>query len=295
MRIFSPTSSLCRRSATRSTPFPWSGVRSLGRSRARCLPCPCSVWPEVIPGRTRRFFARPMSREERDFLSSCIRCTECVKACPTGILKAAGLEHGIRAFWTPIMVPTEGYCKQGCNACSEACPTDAIMKYPIEKKYNYKSGTAVFNSSKCVSYTENKFCEECVRVCPTKAIETVEGWRPPGETHGADAPAPAGQTAARPIHVNYERCIGCGACEYECNKIVFGEPAMITTSFGRATPSKLGDPAADAPAVAAPADPAYATASPATPSLTPSPTPMANPTPAVLSTAPTPTPQPQRR
>ncbi len=189
----------------------------------------------------------PMSREERDFLSSCIRCTECIKACPTGILKPAGLEFGLRAFWSPVMVPTEGYCKQGCNACSEACPTDAIMKYPIDQKYTFKSGTAFLESSRCISYTERKFCSECVRVCPTNAIDIVRGWEPPGVDLGrwgvpkesADFPAPNNQTPTRPIQVTFEKCIGCGACENACNQIVMGSPAMVTTSFGRATPAKV--------------------------------------------------------
>jgi ferredoxin len=262
----------------------------------------------------------PMSREEHDFLSSCIRCGECMKACPTGILKPAGIEHGFRALWSPVMVPTEGWCQKGCNACSKACPTDAIMKYEIADKYKYKSGTAVFNSNRCISYTEGKFCSECVRVCPTNAIEFKKGWEPLPETsvssaapvaaavtapltapltasaspsapvsapssapsadpspgpsaaapiavaspesepapapsldparvfmvgdipiaaHGSEKVAPAGETPTRPFHVNFDRCVGCGACEYACNEIVFGDPCMITTSFGRASATTL--------------------------------------------------------
>ena len=185
----------------------------------------------------------PMSREEHDFLSSCIRCGECMKACPTGILKPAGLEHGLRALWSPVMVGTEGFCQKGCNACSVACPTDAIMKYPVEQKYTFKAGTAVFESNRCISFTENKFCSECVRVCPTNAIDFTQGWEPPRkpgeEARGNEMPAPEGQVPTRPTHVNYDKCVGCGACEYACNQIVFGEPAMITTAAGRAVPTKL--------------------------------------------------------
>jgi len=190
----------------------------------------------------------PMSREEHDFLGSCIRCAECMKACPTGILKPAGLEHGLRALWSPVMVPTEGPCLEGCNACSQACPTDAIMKYPIEKKYAFKGGTALFNSNLCISYTHGKFCSECIRVCPTNAIEFKKGWEPEGiKMHpklgiaeaGAEQPAPEGKVPTRPIVVNFDRCVACGACEFACNQIVFGEPAMVTTSYGRATPTVL--------------------------------------------------------
>jgi ferredoxin len=194
------------------------------------------------PKSSKSLIRPPLSREEHDFLSSCIRCGECMKACPTGILKPAGFEHGLRALWTPVMVASEGFCQQGCNACSQACPTNAIMKYPIENKYAYKAGTAVFNSSRCISFTENKFCSECVRACPTHAIEIQPGWKPEvaaGTSGASDQPAPAGQTASRPVHVSYERCVGCGACEFACNQIVFGEPAMVTTSFGRAAPTQL--------------------------------------------------------
>jgi ferredoxin len=176
----------------------------------------------------------PMSREEHGFLSSCIRCAECMKACPTGILKPAGFtEHGLRALWSPVMVATEGYCMEGCNACSQACPTDAIMKYPIEKKYAYKAGTAVFESNRCISFTERKFCSECVKACPTDAIPVTAGWKPESGVGGEEV-APEGQVPERPLQISYEKCVGCGACEYACNQIVFGEPAMILTSYGRA-------------------------------------------------------------
>lgn len=189
-----------------------------------------------LPGSHKTLIRPPMAREERDFLTSCIRCEECVKACPTGVLKPAPLEHGLRALWSPVMIPTEGFCQEGCNACSQACPTDAIMKYPIEQKYAFKAGTAVFTSSHCISYTDNKFCLECVKVCPTEAIVVQPGWNPPG---GSDQPAPAGQLASRPLSVSYDRCVGCGHCEFVCNQIVPGEVAMLTTSFGRAMPTQL--------------------------------------------------------
>ncbi len=193
------------------------------------------------PASNKKLLRPPMSREEHDFLSSCIRCEECVKACPTGILKPAPLEHGLRALWTPVMIPKEGFCKEGCNACSEACPTDAIMKYPVEKKYTHKAGTAIFNSSHCISYTENKFCSECVKACPTDAIVVQKGWEPPGGMKGgsSDQPAPAGQTPTRPTVVSFDRCVGCGYCEFVCNQIVPGDVAMVTTSFGRAVPTQL--------------------------------------------------------
>ncbi|MBC7385365.1 MAG: 4Fe-4S binding protein [Cryobacterium sp.] len=198
------------------------------------------------PGSQKKLLRPPMSREESDFLSSCIRCGECMKACPTGTLKPAGLEHGIRSLWTPVMTPLEAPCKEGCNACSVACPTDAITKYAVTDKYKFKAGTAVFNPSNCISFTEGKFCSECVRVCPTNAITIKKGWEPnpTGPQHrwgvsasGSEEIAPTGLNPTRPVHVNYDACVGCGACENSCNQIVFGQPAMTTTSQGRAVPT----------------------------------------------------------
>lgn len=188
------------------------------------------------PGSSKKLIRPPRAREEADFLTSCIRCDECVKACPTGILKPAGLEHGLRALWTPVMVPTEGPCLTECNACSVACPTDAILKYAVADKYRYKAGTAVLDTSLCISYTDGKFCSECVSHCPTHAIPIAKGWEPEGGK-GADAAAPAGQVPTRPLGIDFNLCVGCGACEFECNRIVFGPPAMTVTSMGRAAPT----------------------------------------------------------
>jgi polyferredoxin len=212
----------------------------LGTAAAAVVALPTLKVAGGDPQSAKRLIRPPMSREEPDFLSSCIRCGECMKACPTGVLKPAGLEHGLRALWSPVLTPEEGFCKPGCNACSQACPTDAILKYPVEKKTAYKAGTAVFENSRCISYTEEKFCSECVRACPTQAIEVVKDWEPEGANgRGSEKPAPAGRHPSRPIHVNFDRCIGCGACEFQCNQIVFGKPAMVTTSFGRAMPTTL--------------------------------------------------------
>lgn len=230
----------------------------LGAGIAAAVSAPIFELSAGTPQSTKSLIRPPMSREEDEFLLSCIRCNECSKACPTGVLKPASFEHGLRAFWTPILTPTEGYCQEGCNACSQACPTDAILKYDIADKYKFKSGTAVFDSSRCISYTEDKFCSECVRVCPTDAIDIHKGWEPPGSTpnpalettttrgikasigsQGSELPAPAGQAPTRPYHVNYDRCVGCGACQFACDQIVFGNAAMQTTSAGRATPTQL--------------------------------------------------------
>jgi polyferredoxin len=192
------------------------------------------------PSTQKTLIRPPHSREEGEFLSACIRCGECMKACPTGTLKPAGLEHGLRALWTPVLSPQIAACDPSCNACSVACPTTAIQPYALDDKFKVKSGTAVFQSSLCIAHTENKYCNECVRACPTQAIAVQDGWKPDTQVdQGADVPAPDGLLSRRPTHVSFERCIGCGACETACNTIVLASPAMKTTSAGRGVTTQL--------------------------------------------------------
>ena len=64
--------------------------------------------------------------------SKCVRCGECIKACPTAAIQplyAAG-----ETFWTPVIVPRTGFCQYACNACGQACPVEAIPPLPLEEK-----------------------------------------------------------------------------------------------------------------------------------------------------------------
>jgi ferredoxin len=194
-------------------------------------------------GATKALIRPPFARDEGEFLSSCIRCGECMKACPTSLLKPSGLENGLRALWSPVMDADHARCLPECNACSQACPTDALLKYPLEAKYSRKAGTAVLNASLCVAHAENKYCNECVRSCPTDAITVLPGWKPEQATdRGSDQPAPEGQHSQRPVSIVFDRCIGCGACQEACHEITFGDVAMKVTATGRGLPSDLTRP-----------------------------------------------------
>jgi ferredoxin len=176
--------------------------------------------------RDRNVIRPPMVTDEETFTDQCIRCAMCVQACPTQTLQLTHLEAGLAGFWTPAITPSVGGCESGCNACSVACPTDAIPVFGKAEgeKWAVKMGTAVLEKNRCISHTEDLPCRKCVDVCPTKAF-LVE-------------PA-TDQTPERPIGVDYVRCVGCGLCENECGKIVFGNPALLTFSHGRGQPTVL--------------------------------------------------------
>jgi polyferredoxin len=78
--------------------------------------------------RHERLLRPPGSLDETDFLSRCIRCGECMKACPNNALHPTLEQAGLEGLWTPTLVPRIGYCEPSCTLCSEVCPTGAIWQ-----------------------------------------------------------------------------------------------------------------------------------------------------------------------
>lgn len=147
--------------------------------------------------------------DEEDFLSRCLRCSACIKACPTTGLQPALFEAGVEGLWTPRLVPRLGRCDYGCNACGQVCPTSAIPALPLETKRQAVMGLAVVDHNRCLPWSAGMTCIVCEEMCPVpqKAIRLEE----------ATMLNAQGQAVAlqRPV-VLQELCIGCGVCEYQC-------------------------------------------------------------------------------
>ena len=152
---------------------------------------------------------RPPGAQSEAFLSTCIRCGECLKICPTSGLQPALWESGLDGLWTPTLVLRLGYCDYSCHACGQVCPTGAIPNLSLEEKRKRVIGKAEINRDHCLPWHDNTPCIVCEEMCPLapKAVEleTIE------VADGAGQPL----TLQRP-HVIQERCIGCGICEYKC-------------------------------------------------------------------------------
>lgn len=69
----------------------------------------------------------PGALDEKDFLSSCIKCGQCVQVCPVEAIKLADLIDGI-AVGTPYIDAREQACDFSCDAvqCILACPTGSL-------------------------------------------------------------------------------------------------------------------------------------------------------------------------
>lgn len=175
----------------------------------------------------------PGSVEEKDFLSKCIKCDQCINVCPTNVLQPATFkEAGFEGLWTPVMDFEIGHCQLKCTLCSEVCPTGAIRKITVEEKLGkgeYKKvgpislGTAFFDVGRCLPHAMEIPCVVCEEVCPTspKAIQTKD----------VETKDVYGNVVVlnKPFMVP-DLCIGCGICENECP--IKDDRAVYVTAVG---------------------------------------------------------------
>ena len=157
-----------------------------------------------------RLVRPPGVTDEGRFLDRCLRCSECLKVCPTSGLQPSLGEAGLTGLWTPLLKARLGYCLYDCQACGAACPSGAIPNLSLPLKQKQVIGTAVIDRNRCLPWGRDVPCAVCQEVCPlpTKAISLTDGKMVANGQGGTN-------WMTRPI-VHAERCIGCGTCEYQC-------------------------------------------------------------------------------
>ena len=152
----------------------------------------------------------PGAQDEGRFLSRCLRCSECMKACPTSGLQPTLAEAGLEGLWTPVLRSRLGYCDYACNACGQVCPSGAIPPLALPKKRRAVIGVAVIDTDRCLPWAAGTPCIVCEEMCPVpdKAIEL-------GRQRLITRADGSQDYLSRPTVVA-SRCIGCGICEYKC-------------------------------------------------------------------------------
>ncbi len=143
---------------------------------------------------------RPPGRlEGLAFLGVCVRCGNCVRACPAHIIASDLGEQGVAGLLTPVLSFRDDYCREDCVRCTDVCPSGALTRLSVEDKSNARIGFPRVDMHLCL-LGEDLECAECMRHCPYEAIRYV--W---SESDYTLAP-----------HVDPALCPGCGACERAC-------------------------------------------------------------------------------
>ncbi|MBN1907353.1 MAG: 4Fe-4S binding protein [Deltaproteobacteria bacterium] len=140
----------------------------------------------------------PGAIKEDEFTGLCLRCGNCVRACPSGIIHPDTGSSGVLGFFTPVLRFNKEYCNENCNACTMACPSGALKNLNLEQKKRYVIGIARVDMSLCLWGMSD--CNTCIRACPFEAIKIT--W---------DEEAYESYPAVDPL-----KCNGCGACEAYC-------------------------------------------------------------------------------
>ena len=196
-------------------PGPWAeydpGRRQLVTAAAFGVGAVALLGTGVWRGPTNpRLIRPPGAQDEGAFLSRCLRCSECMKVCPTSGLQPTLMEAGLEGIWTPVLTSRLGYCDYSCTACGHVCPSGAIPKLDLDEKRKQVIGLAVIDRNRCLPWAQDTTCVVCEEMCPVsdKAI-ILEGQRLITRADGTQ------DYLSRP-KVIASRCIGCGICEYKC-------------------------------------------------------------------------------
>ncbi len=156
--------------------------------------------PRLLKNKTPRFFRPPASLPGDLFDTLCVRCGNCIKACPSNIIAHHKGTENKSAWMVPeISFEKKGYCLADCNLCGTVCPTGSISPFTIAAKKGLHIGSIEIALENCL-LTKMKECGLCKSVCPYDAIHIVHAGSP---------------MATKPL-ADLTKCVGCGACAAVC-------------------------------------------------------------------------------
>ncbi|MBN2092594.1 4Fe-4S dicluster domain-containing protein [candidate division KSB1 bacterium] len=147
----------------------------------------------------RNLIRPPGSLPEAQFTSVCARCGNCLKVCPTHIIKPSLNLNNLWDLMSPHLEFKQRYCLPDCNLCGIVCPSGAISTFSIARKKHLVIGIAQIELEKCL-LKKNKECDRCKFYCSYNAI-TIKN--------------DENSILAGP-EIIIDRCVGCGACKIVC-------------------------------------------------------------------------------
>jgi ferredoxin-type protein NapG len=148
----------------------------------------------------------PGALDEQRFLAACVRCGQCVRACPYDSLKLAELGDPVPTG-TPYFEPRRVPCEMCPDIpCVPACPTGALDRRLTDIDRARMGLAVLVDHETCLNF-QGMRCDVCYRVCPVigKAITLEPRRNERTGKHGMFLPT-----------VHSEHCTGCGKCEQAC-------------------------------------------------------------------------------
>ena len=157
----------------------------------------------------------PGAKPEMDFLRMCIKCGQCVEACPFDTLLMAKPGDN-KPMGTPYFIPRDVPCYMCTDIpCVPVCPTGALDETSVssavegEKVLDIEKsrmGLAVVDEESCIAFWGIQ-CDACYRACPMMDEAIVLEYKRNDRT---------GKHALLIPKVMSEFCTGCGLCERAC-------------------------------------------------------------------------------
>ena len=167
--------------------------------------------PRVLP-RKEPPLRPPGALAENAFERLCVRCGNCVRSCPSEIVRQDTSPPDLAGLLAPKLNYSSNYCREDCNACTRSCPSGAIRAMNLKQKNRHKIGLARIHMPDCYLATDRE-CSACVISCPYDAI--------------IDAFDRESYTTV--LRVDPERCNGCGNCVLVCPpKVITVAPVTAT-------------------------------------------------------------------
>lgn len=157
----------------------------------------------------------PGALNEADFLRMCIKCGQCVEACPFDTLHIAKPGDN-KPMGTPFFIPRDVPCYMCTDIpCVPVCPTGALDEDSVSKVVQgekvldiekSRMGLAVVDQESCIAFWGIQ-CDACYRACPVMDSAITLEYKRNTRT---------GKHAFLIPKVSSEACTGCGLCERAC-------------------------------------------------------------------------------
>ncbi|MCY1721204.1 ferredoxin-type protein NapG [Prolixibacteraceae bacterium Z1-6] len=153
----------------------------------------------------------PGALPEKSFVKACLKCGQCVVACPYDTLKLAPASDA-KLAGTPFFEAREIPCYMCTDyPCIIKCPSKALTEEAITKEgkasiNNAEMGLAIVHKETCIAFWGIQ-CDACYRACPLMG-EAISLEFEKNEVTGKHA-------NLKPV-VNSDVCTGCGMCEQVC-------------------------------------------------------------------------------